>query len=146
MAVRSSQVFERILTAQGTSAAPGYGGVAAPTNSGMDLGSSLIQFFVSGTQRMYVGAATTRIDSAQLAIQAGTAASNALAKVGDTDTGFHFPAADEVAMAAGGNVLLKADASNIYFGTHSAIGAETVTGYITIKDSGGTLRKVAVVS
>jgi hypothetical protein len=32
------------------------------------------------------------------------------------------------------------------FGTHSAIGAETVTGYITIKDSGGTSRKVAVVS
>jgi hypothetical protein len=32
------------------------------------------------------------------------------------------------------------------FGTHSAIGAETVTGYITIKDAGGTSRKVAVVS
>lgn len=32
------------------------------------------------------------------------------------------------------------------FGTHSAIAAETVTGYITIKDSGGTTRKIAVVS
>lgn len=32
------------------------------------------------------------------------------------------------------------------YGTHSAIGAETVTGYITIKDSGGTTRKLAVVS
>jgi hypothetical protein len=32
------------------------------------------------------------------------------------------------------------------FGTHSAIAAETVTGYITIKDAGGTTRKVAVVS
>jgi len=32
------------------------------------------------------------------------------------------------------------------FGTHSAIAAETVTGYITIKDSGGTVRKLAVVS
>lgn len=32
------------------------------------------------------------------------------------------------------------------FGTHSAIGAETVTGYITVKDSGGTSRKLAVVS
>ena len=31
-------------------------------------------------------------------------------------------------------------------GTHSAIGAETVTGYITIKDIGGTERKIAVVS
>jgi hypothetical protein len=32
------------------------------------------------------------------------------------------------------------------FGTHSAIGAETVTGFITIKDEGGTSRKVAIVS
>lgn len=32
------------------------------------------------------------------------------------------------------------------FGTHSAIAAETVTGYITVKDAGGTSRKLAVVS
>lgn len=32
------------------------------------------------------------------------------------------------------------------YGTHSAIAAETVTGYITIKDIGGTVRKLAVVS
>lgn len=32
------------------------------------------------------------------------------------------------------------------YGTHSAIGAETVTGYIEVKDSGGTTRKLAVVS
>lgn len=36
--------------------------------------------------------------------------------------------------------------SNIQFGTHSALTAETVTGYITIKDSGGVDRKLAVVS
>jgi len=34
----------------------------------------------------------------------------------------------------------------VSFGTLTAIGAETITGYITIKDSGGTLRKLAVVS
>lgn len=34
----------------------------------------------------------------------------------------------------------------VQFGTHSALAAETVTGYITIKDSGGTSRKLAVVS
>jgi len=34
----------------------------------------------------------------------------------------------------------------LQFGTHSAIGAETVTGYITITDAGGTTRKIAVVS
>lgn len=35
---------------------------------------------------------------------------------------------------------------SIRFGTHSAIGAETVTGFVTITDSGGTSRKLAVVS
>jgi hypothetical protein len=35
---------------------------------------------------------------------------------------------------------------NVRFGTHAALSGETVTGYITIKDSSGTLRKLAVVS
>lgn len=34
----------------------------------------------------------------------------------------------------------------VQFGTHSALAAETVTGYITIKDAAGNNRKVAVVS
>lgn len=34
----------------------------------------------------------------------------------------------------------------VQYGTHSAIAAETVTGYITMKDSGGTTRKLAVIS
>ena len=34
----------------------------------------------------------------------------------------------------------------IMFGTHAAIGSETVTGYIEIRDSTGTIRKLAVVS
>jgi hypothetical protein len=35
---------------------------------------------------------------------------------------------------------------NVRFGTHAAVGVELVTGYITIKDEGGTLRKLAVIS
>jgi hypothetical protein len=35
---------------------------------------------------------------------------------------------------------------NVRFGTHSAIAAETVTGYITVKDSAGNTRKLAVLS
>lgn len=34
----------------------------------------------------------------------------------------------------------------LLFGTHSAIGAETISGYIEIKDASGTVRKLAVVS
>lgn len=42
--------------------------------------------------------------------------------------------------------LTPAGAGRVRYGTHSAIGAETVTGYIEIKDAGGTVRKLAVVS
>lgn len=35
---------------------------------------------------------------------------------------------------------------NVRFGTHSAWTAEVISGYITIKDAGGTLRKLAVIS
>ena len=34
----------------------------------------------------------------------------------------------------------------VRYGTHETLGAETVTGYIEIKDAGGTVRKLAVVS
>lgn len=43
-------------------------------------------------------------------------------------------------------VLTPAGTGVLKFGTHSALAAETVQGYITIKDSGGTTRKLAVVA
>lgn len=51
--------------------------------------------------------------------------------------------------AAGGALAEKfrvLSTGTIQFGTHNAIGAETVTGYITIKDAAGNDRKVAIVS
>jgi len=42
--------------------------------------------------------------------------------------------------------LTPAGTGKVKFGTHAAIGAETVTGYIEVKDAGGTTRKLAVVS
>lgn len=43
-------------------------------------------------------------------------------------------------------ILTPSGSGNVKFGSHTAIGGESVSGYITIKDSGGTLRKLAVVS
>jgi Pectate lyase superfamily protein/Right handed beta helix region len=34
----------------------------------------------------------------------------------------------------------------VRFGTHTALAAETLSGYVTIKDAGGTLRKVGIIS
>lgn len=45
-----------------------------------------------------------------------------------------------------GGIKLGTASTALQVGTHSAIGAETVTGFITIKDSAGTDRKIAVVS
>jgi hypothetical protein len=42
--------------------------------------------------------------------------------------------------------LLPKGTGRVRFGAHSAIGSETVSGYIEIKDNGGTVRKIAVVS
>ena len=55
----------------------------------------------------------------------------------------------ETAGAGADNIdlsLTPAGAGNVCFGTHSAVGVELVTGYITIKDAGGTTRKLAVIS
>jgi hypothetical protein len=49
----------------------------------------------------------------------------------------------ELRAKGAGNIWLN---GNVKFGTRTAIGSETVTGYITITDSGGTTRKLAVVS
>ena len=57
------------------------------------------------------------------------------------------PTISPKAAGANADLMIKAKGTgNIRLGTHTAIGAETVTGYITIKDEGGTLRKIAVVS
>jgi hypothetical protein len=66
----------------------------------------------------------------------------------DTDTGTGItvnPSGPALGIASGGDISLS-PTGNVQFGSHSAIGAETVTGYIEIKDSGGTVRKIAVVS
>lgn len=42
--------------------------------------------------------------------------------------------------------LTPKGSGNVRFGTHSALGAETVSGFITIKDAAGNSRKVAIVS
>ena len=57
---------------------------------------------------------------------------------------FAFQEATTISTTAGD--LTLSPAGNVKFGTHTGIGAETVTGYITITDSGGASRKLAVVS
>ena len=59
--------------------------------------------------------------------------------------------AHNVTTGTGADLCLKGGTGSVAngvvsFGVRSAIAAETITGYITIKDEGGTVRKLAVVS
>ncbi len=64
-----------------------------------------------------------------------------------TISAFAFQQATDLTTPASADLgLLPGSGGSVKFGTHAAIGAEAVTGYITIKDSGGTSRKLAVVS
>jgi hypothetical protein len=59
----------------------------------------------------------------------------------------YFHSVDRWAWRAGGSgEVFGIDSAGPRMGTHSALAGETVTGYITVKDLGGTTRKLAVVS
>jgi hypothetical protein len=63
----------------------------------------------------------------------------------DDDGSFTFDGTDMIITSASGDLKLT-PSGNVVFGTHSALGGETVTGFITIKDAGGTSRKIGIVS
>lgn len=90
------------------------------------------------------GAALTRI----LSFKGNTNVSNNRAYVKSAAAGSAVEiGVDDESVDTNVDLLLAPKGSgNIKMGTHAAIAAETVTGYITIKDAGGTARKIAVVS
>lgn len=111
----------------------------------------------------------TTTDFGLLRTADGVVATPALAPISDPDTGVYFQTgvvriavggANLMQFASGsmvpfGSTQLGSDANRftngyfsdtLSFGTHSAIGAETVTGFITITDAAGNSRKLAVVS
>lgn len=68
---------------------------------------------------------------------------------GGGDTYIHEYSANILDFVVGGVTRFRINVSGsglVQFGTHAAIGAETVTGYITIYDEVGNSRKLAVVS
>lgn len=71
-----------------------------------------------------------------------TQAADAVAITGGTVDG---TAIGGTTAAAGKFTTLEATAA-VKFGTHSALGGESVTGYIEITDASGATRKIAVVS
>lgn len=88
-------------------------------------------FYTSGFLQAFIPNTSNAVNYAQIT---GSATGNAVSvSAAGTDANIDF------AITPKGTGVLR-------FGTHSALAAETVTGYITIKDAAGNSRKLAVVS
>jgi hypothetical protein len=81
--------------------------------------------------RIIKGASATPANYLQLSSGATTVAPRVIASGTDTNVDLH--------LVAQGTGVIK-------FGTHTANGDAAISGYITIKDSGGTTRKLAVIT
>lgn len=83
---------------------------------------------------------------------------NIIEQIENTSSSVNYIRIQSAVTGNGPNILAGGSDTNIdlllstkgtgvlQFGTHAAITTETLSGYITIKDSGGTSRKVAIVS
>lgn len=112
----------------------GFWGIEANEVRRGSSGAAHHSFYTNG----YEGSEQFRVEHVSSAVN------YAMAKGGATGSGVTFCAA-----GADTNVdlLLMAKGSGLVrFGEHAAIGGETVSGYVTIRDAGGTFRKLAVVS
>ena len=110
--------------------------IASPTLQSISSSSNVVTFS-NGTNAQTVRINGTYTDASNYVRLAFNTTSTTLGIVCETaGTG-----ADDIDLS-----LTPAGTGNVRFGTHSAVGAETVTGFITIKDSGGTSRKLAVIS
>lgn len=59
---------------------------------------------------------------------------------------FEFDPSTGISIYDSSDVLVARFNGDVEFGTHSVIGVKTLTGYVTIKDIGGTPRNLGVVS
>lgn len=105
----------------------------------------------SGMQIGFGSAATPGANSPDAFFTRAAAASIQLGANHATTATNQTIKAHNVTTGTGADLCLKGGTGSVAngvvsFGVRSAIGAETITGFITIKDEGGTVRKLAVVS
>lgn len=113
------------LTALGTVTTGGTLATSDTANQDFRVGSTLVR----AARMMYVASGTNYLDI----YPAINGSPVQLAAGGSSDTDV------DIRLAPKGSGVVR-------FGTHAGLAAETVSGYIEIKDAGGTVRKLAVVS
>lgn len=135
-----SGVVNSSLTSVGTLGATSTSGLLTSTVAsgevlralGGTTGEKSIRVGTTSNSDFYVGT-----ENGSGSFFGGTAYAATLYNAKNTPMEFYVNATKRMTITAGG--LLQ-------YGSHSAVGAETITGYITINDSGGTSRKLAVIS
>lgn len=87
------------------------------------------------------GNARTSFMDSNVYLSGGYQAQFANARADAADVGLVWGSAGHLKVSNGSTGV-----GTLQFGVHSALGAETVTGYITVKDGAGNTRKLAVIS
>lgn len=122
------------LVGQATTVAPQILASGSDTNISLAFtskGTGSFEFTTGGGRQLRIFNTTAAVN--HFTLQGGATGSPVLLAAAGTDTDIDLR-------------LLPKGAGVLRFGAHSALGAEVVTGFISIKDSGGTTRKLAVVS
>ena len=120
------------------------GRIAPNITTTSDLGSSGDRFRSCYLGQSLTGSATT--GAIDISSTWNTSGTPNLINIAVTDTASNAASMLIKAVVGSATVFGVDKAGKPTFGTHSALAAETVTGYITIVDAGGTTRKLAVVS
>lgn len=112
-------------------------GVEFGSGSGTKIISSngsLIQFFIAGVQRAYVGGATFLISSTQTVVQRGTLGTCGIGFPSDPNTGVYSAGADQVGLVTNGSLAVGCDNSTVAIGRDLSVSgliAASVTAGIT---------------
>ena len=77
--------------------------------------SAALNLLVGGSAALSIGTGATLTISNPSTFPAGSASAPAITTTGDTNTGMYFPAADEVAVAAGGSVAAAFNTNGLFF-------------------------------
>ena len=125
-----------VATGQIAGGAPGIFSSGSDTNVGLAFsckGARGFTFYTNTYSTLQLSVANTNnaVNYVEIAGSVTGAASSITAQGSDTNV--------DLALISKGTGVIK-------FGIYTTLGAETLAGYITIKDSGGTVRKLAVIA
>jgi hypothetical protein len=109
VATSATPTFAKMLLGDGTAGSPSLQHTA-DTNSGINFPSAdVVEIVTAGTARLTAAAGGgITVATGPLDLPDGAVGTPSLTNTGDLNTGLYFPAADEVALSAGGALKLKA--------------------------------------